>query len=105
MNTGDKIKVSEKEKYSYMRLVSSFGFRPSYVNGYVIVGELYYKKEDKAAIGKSISKARRGLKMKRAEFANMLGVTSATVCNWERGYTAPDSTNRKRLKEMIDWEA
>ena len=105
MNTGDRIKMfSDSDVDAYMRLVACNGFRPKFEDGYVIVGELYYGGEDKHLIGKSIYKARRELKMDKEEFAGMIGVTSTTVCNWERGYTIPDATNRQRLKELIGWE-
>ena len=105
MKTGDRIKMfSDSDPKAYMRLVASNGFRPKFEDGYVIVGDSYYESEDKEAIGKSLYKARRGLKMDRGEFAELIGVSRTTVCNWERGFVAPDAMNRQKLKELIGWE-
>lgn len=86
MKTGDKIKMFEDSDVdAYMRLVACNGFRPKFEDGYVIVGESYYGGEDKNLIGESLYKARRELKMDRKKFAELIGVTKSTVCNWERG--------------------
>lgn len=105
MKTGDRIKMfADSDPKAYMRLVANEGFRSRYEDGYVIVGELYYQGKDKRMIAKSLIKARRELNMDRDEFAELIGVTRSTVCNWERAYTAPDYTNRQKLRDLIGWE-
>lgn len=106
MMTGDCIKIfSESEVAAYMHLVQSCGFRASHKNGYVYVGEKYFKEmTDKEAVAKTIHAARVEKKLGLEELADMLGVVKSTVYHWECGFRLPDKYNREKLQQVLGVE-
>lgn len=105
MNTGDRIKMfPDSDVDAYMRLVESYGFRSSYKNGYVTVGKAYNDPVDKKTFAERIIRERKKLKLDQNEFAEYLGVSKTTICNWELGNRLPDEYNRQQLKKIIRFE-
>ena len=48
----------------------------------------------------SIKAARVNSEMNQIEFAREIGVSSATVTNWERGKTEPDASQLRKISEI-----
>ncbi len=83
----------------------------SYVSGRVFVGERIHKrhkaKERAARVGygferwcKTVRRVRGELKLNKAQFGAVLGVTSSAVQNWEVGVCFAKRTTRDRLERL-----
>ena len=48
----------------------------------------------------SIKAARVNSEMNQSEFAREIGVSLATVTNWERGKTEPDASQLRKISEI-----
>lgn len=57
---------------------------------------------DRANIGKSIARLRRGSDLTQEEFGQKLGVTNKTVSRWENGKYMPDIEMLKKIADMFN---
>lgn len=49
----------------------------------------------------SLEAARRNAKLTQKEFAELLGVSNSTVCNWENGVSFPNAEQIDRICELV----
>lgn len=102
MQTGDKIRLFDKqEEESYRRLISSMGFN-SYVKGkYIVVGKARRKDfEERRAIGRKITSGMKRLDLSRDELSEKLGVQYYTIWNWQLGKSSPNKANEEKLRKL-----
>ena len=107
MEIGDKIKIfPETNKNQYKNMIRTMGFKCVVKNNYIIITDTVYRREEeKAVIGRSITKARRKAGLSRKEMCKKLGIKNTyTVFNWEVGRNVPNKRNQKKLKELLGWE-
>ena len=49
----------------------------------------------------AIKRIRKKLGLTQRELGDLVGVTTAAVCNWERGLTKPSGPSRKMLEAAL----
>ena len=57
------------------------------------------------SLGEKLKKARKGKKMTQLELAEILGVKTATVCQYEKNVAFPSLPNFKKICETLNLDA
>ena len=108
MDVGDKIKIfPDTDVDPYVIMLRDAGFNCSVKKGqYILITSRYTLGiEDRKAIGRSITAARRAANKTRKELAEMMGLKNPqTVYNWEIGAKVPNNENKAKLRDLIGWK-
>ncbi len=88
---------------AYKRVIEESGFRAIVGHNYIQVGKSYSKeKMDSNEFGKFLIKKRRAKDITRQDLSLKIGVSQATIFDWEIGRRLPRDYNLKKLKELLD---
>ena len=88
---------------AYKRTIEESGFRAIVGHDYIQVGKPYTKaKMDSNEFGKLLKKKRRAKDITRQDLSREIGVSQATIFDWEIGRRLPRDYNLKKLKELLD---